>query len=113
MADKTGASVIEPARVVKAQSDPVSHVEGAWIRYLEHHPDMVERLRLRLPRGKRPGSIRIFGIDRYGLLVTVDTPEGVWEHRVPFPVADEAGLCNALRALMAHPCARRLRPRGG
>lgn len=114
LADGTGASLVDRSQVLIAQPDPFSQVEQAWIEHLErHHRDMLERLRLHLPRGMRRGEIRLVGLDRYGLLVNTETQEGNLDHRIPFlvPVADEAGLCRALKSLMSHPCARGLHPR--
>lgn len=113
LADGTGASLVDRAQVLIAQPDPFSRVEKAWIEHLERqHRDMVERLRLHLPRGRRRGEIRLVGLDRYGLLVNTETQDGNLDHRIPFfvPVTDEAGLCRALQSLMAHPCARGLHP---
>lgn len=110
-ADGTGAAVVDHADVLAARPDPFHQVERAWVYHLqEHHPDMVERLRLRLPRTTRRGQIRLVGLDRYGLQLKTEGPEGHWDHRVPFftPVSDEAALCRALRALMANPFAHGL-----
>jgi hypothetical protein len=115
LADSTGASLVDHSQVLAAQPDPFSRFEKAWLQHLEqHHGDMVERLRLHLPRGKRCGEIRVMGLDRYGLVVNTVVHERRRDHRIPFytPVADEAGLCRALKSLMAHPCARGLHPRG-
>lgn len=53
------------------------------------------------------------GLDRYGLVVCTVAQEGCRDHRIPFytSVTDEAGLCRALKSLMAHPCDRGMRPR--
>lgn len=115
LADDNGASLVDHSRVLQAQPDPFSRVEKAWLQHLEqHHRDMVERLRLHLPRGKRRGKIRLIGLDRYGLLVKTEEHEGHRDHRILFfsPVADEAGLCRALKSLMAHPYTGGLRSRG-
>lgn len=115
-ADQTGTSLVEHANVMAARPDPFSHVECAWVHHLgHHHPDMVERLRLHLPPRTRRGSIRLVGLDRYGLLVKTEGAEGCRDHRIHFfrPVADEAGLTRALRSLMAHPFNRGLRTSDG
>jgi hypothetical protein len=114
LADSTGASLVDHSRVLAARPDPFSRVEKAWLQHLEqHHGDMVERLRLHLPPGKRCGEIRLMGLDRYGLVVNTVVHEGRRDHRIPFytPVTDEAGLCRALKSLMAHPCERGMHPR--
>ena len=110
-ADSTGAAVVDHGDVRDARPDPFCQVEVAWVHHLQaRHPDMIERLRLRLPRTARRGQVRLVGLDRYGLQLKTQDPEGHWDHRVPFfaPVSDEASLCRALRALMADPFARGL-----
>lgn len=115
-ADQTGTSLVDHASVVAARPDPFSHVECAWVHHLgHHHPDMVERLRLHLPPRTRRGTIRLVGLDRYGLLVKTEGAEGDRDHRIHFfrPVVDEVGLTRALRSLMAHPFTRGLRTGDG
>ncbi len=110
-ADATGAEDVDRHAVLAARPDPFCHVEAAWVRHLEqHHPEMVERLRIHLPRHMRRGPIRVLGLDRFGLQVRVADRD----LRVPFfsPVADDAALCRALRALMGCPL-RGLRPGPG
>ncbi len=114
-ADATGAETVDPTAVLAARPDPFCHAEFAWVHHLQqHHPEMVERLRLHLPRRQRQGRIRLLGLDRYGLTVRTEGPKGNWDARVPFlmPVADGAALSRALRALMACPFGNGLRPRG-
>lgn len=111
-ADNSGASLVDHSSVVAARADPFSLVERAWVHHIgHHHPDMVERLRLHLPRTTRRGSIRLIGLDRYGLLVKTQGAEGHRNHRIHFftPVNDEVGLFRALRSLMSHPFTRGLR----
>ncbi|MCB0925365.1 MAG: DUF2470 domain-containing protein [Mycobacterium sp.] len=117
-ADTSGAEHVDHAEVLAAQPDPFCHAEFAWVHHIQqHHPEMVERLRLHLPRRQRQGRIRLLGLDRYGLTVRTETPNGQptghRDARVPFhrPVADEAALSRALRALTACPFDNGLRPR--
>lgn len=113
-ADATGAAIVDHPSILAARPDPFCRVERAWVHHLQrHHPDMIERLRLRLPRGTRRGRIHLVGLDRFGLQVRIEGPEGHWDHRIPFftPVADDATLCRALRSLMAHPSTNGLRTR--
>lgn len=113
-ADTTGAENVDRRAVLAAHPDPFCHAEFAWVHHLQqHHPEMVERLRLHLPRRQRQGRIRLLGLDRYGLTVRTEGPKGNWEARVPFlmPVSDDATLSRALRALMACPFGAGLRPR--
>lgn len=113
-ADATGAETVDRAAVLGARPDPLCHAESAWVHHLaHHHPDLLQRLRLHLPRPMRRGRIRLLGLDRYGLQVRTVTAEGSWEIRVPFfsPVDDEAALCRALRLLMGCPFSNALRTR--
>lgn len=59
-------------------------------------------------RGKR-GEIRLMGLDRYGLVVNTVLHERRQDHPNPLlpRCCGQAGLCRALKSLMAHP----LRPR--
>lgn len=113
-ADTTGAENVDHNAVLSARPDPFCHAEFAWVHHLQqHHPEMVERLRLHLPRRQRQGRIKLLGLDRYGLTVRTEGPKGRWDARVPFlvPVNDDATLSRALRALMACPFSNGLRPR--
>lgn len=113
-ADATGAETVDRCAVLAARPDPFCHAERAWVRHLgEHHPDMVERLRLHLPRSIRRGRLRLLGLDRYGLQLRISRTDGEWEARVPFfsPVSDETALCRALRLLMGCPFSNALRTR--
>jgi hypothetical protein len=115
-ADATGAEVVDNAGLLAARPDPFCEVEWPWLHHLEHHhPDMIERLRLRLPRGTRRGRIQLIGLDRYGVLVKTSGPQGDRHHRIPFsaPVADHASLSRALRILTAHPFSNALRTGNG
>lgn len=115
-ADAGGAATVDHAAVLAADPDPFCHKESAWVNHLQqHHPEMVERLRLHLPRRRRQGRIRLLGLDRYGLTVKTEGPQGDWESRVPFlaPAADDQALSRALRSLMACPFGNGLRPRIG
>ncbi len=113
-ADATGADEVAFDAVRRASPDPFALNEAAWVRHLhEHHPDMIERLRLRLPRQIRRGSIHLLGLDRHGLQVRTEGPQGRWDCRIPFftPVNDDASLCRALLSLMGCPFTSGIRPR--
>lgn len=114
LADAAGAESVDPTAILAARPDPFCHAEAAWIHHLQSgHPEMVERLRMRLPRHDRRGRIRLRGLDRYGLTLTIEAEQGRRDVRVPFPmpVADPPGLSRALRALLACPFSQGLRPR--
>lgn len=115
-ADATGADVVDRSELLAARPDPFCHLESAWVQHLQgRHPELVDRLRLHLPRGMRRGGLRLIGLDRYGLQVRVDGPAGSRDARVPFPrpVADGDGLAKALRSLMGCPFNRGLQKRSG
>lgn len=113
-ADSGGAEQVGLDAVRSAHPDPFSRTEAAWVRHLNrHHPEMVERLRMRLPRRMRSGRIQVLGLDRFGLQVRTEGPQDSWEFHVPFfaPVDDDDALCRALMALMACPFSHGLRAR--
>lgn len=113
-ADAAGAEDVAVDAVRKASPDPFSTTESAWVTHLHrHHPELVERLRLRLPRRMRRGRLRLLGLDRYGLQVRVEGPEGGWDSRIPFfrTADDESALCRALMAVMSCPFTHGLRAR--
>lgn len=113
-ADATGADAVDRSALLESRPDPFCHQESAWVQHLQHrHPELVERLRLHLPRGIRRGRLRLLGLDRYGLQVRVDGPDGRWDVRVPFlsPAADGAALSRALQSLMGCPLNRGLQKR--
>jgi hypothetical protein len=115
-ADATGADSVDRSALLEARPDPFCHLESAWVQHLhDRHPELVERLRSQLPRGMRRGRLRLVGLDRYGLQVRVDGPDGRFDVRVPFarPVADGAALARALRSLMGCPFNRGLQKRPG
>ncbi len=114
LADATGANAVDRCALLDARPDPFCQVEAAWVQHLEqHHGELLERLRLHIPRGMRRGRLRLLGLDRYGLQVRVEGHQGSWDVRVPFfsPVADSEALGRALRSLMGCPFTRGLRGR--
>jgi hypothetical protein len=105
-ADAAGAGCVEVGDLLAAPSDPFGQTEAAWLRYLHRdHPEMIERLRFRLPPGRRRGRVILLGLDRSGLLVRVEGPNGRSDVRVPFltPAVDDVILGRALRSLMSCP----------
>jgi hypothetical protein len=107
-ADSAGAEAVSLAAFRHAQPDPFCRVESVWLHHLHHHhPEMINRLRLHLPRCLRRGRLQLIGLDRYGLAVRVAGPQQHWDRRIPFhaPVNDDAGLSRALRSLMHCPFA--------
>jgi len=115
-ADASGADAVDRAALLTARPDPFWQVESAWLQHLQiHHPDNVERLRRHLPRDARRGHLKLLGLDRHGLQVRVERPEGYRDIRVPFwrPATDGETLARALRLLMGCPFNRGLHSRFG
>lgn len=104
--DATGAESVDTATLLEARPDPFCAMESCWIRHLDTaHRDVVARLASRLPTRLRRGDVRPLGVDRYGLALRVEGPDGNRDVRLPFraPVDDVAGLSRAIRLLMGCP----------
>lgn len=104
--DATGAESVETAALLEARPDPFCAMESCWIRHLDTvHRDVVARLASRLPTRMRRGDVRPLGLDRYGLALRMEGPDGYRDVRLPFraPVDDVAGLSRAIRLLMGCP----------
>jgi hypothetical protein len=104
--DATGAESVDAAALLEARPDPFCAMESCWIRHLDSaHRDVVARLASRLPTRLRRGDVRPLGVDRYGLALRVEGPDGYHDVRLPFraPVDDVAGLRRAIRLLMGCP----------
>ena len=101
--DSTGAEAVEVEALLAARPDPFCVFESCWIRHLDTaHRDVVARLAARLPARLRRGDVRPLGVDRYGVRLRVETPDGDRDVRLPFrqPVDDVTGLGQAIRVLM-------------
>jgi hypothetical protein len=101
-----GAEAVDPAALLAARPDPFCALESTWIRHLDAaHRDVVARLASRLPARLRRGDVRPLGVDRYGLELRVESPDGDHDVRLPFsaPVDDVRGLNRAIRLLIGCP----------
>lgn len=101
-----GAEAVDLAALLAARPDPFCALESTWIRHLDiAHRDVVARLASRLPARLRRGDVRPLGVDRYGLELRVEGPDGDRDVRLPFsaPVDDVHGLNRAIRLLMGCP----------
>ncbi len=83
--DHDGCHVLHPEEFTDAAADPLGRWEGPWLRHLEDdHPDvlwaLVTRCGTQLPQG-RP---RPLGVDRHGLRLRLEGPDGDHDVRIPF-----------------------------
>ncbi|MEE6178146.1 DUF2470 domain-containing protein [Mycobacterium sp. 050134] len=112
--DATGAEPVDIADLLAARPDPFCEIESTLLWHLDTaHNDVVARLVSRLPPQLRRGQVRPLGIDRYGMRFRVERHDGDHDVRLPFhkPVADMAGLSQAIRVLMGCPFINGLRAR--
>jgi hypothetical protein len=114
VADSTGAESVGVGMLLDAQPDPFCVLESCWLQHLETaHRDVVDRLAERLPPPLRRGRVRPLGLDRYGVRLRVENPDGDHDVRLPFasPVDDVTALSQAIRVLMGCPFLNGLRAR--
>jgi hypothetical protein len=114
VADSTGAESVCVGTLLDARPDPFCVLESCWLQHLESaHRDVVDRLAERLPTPLRRGRVRPLGLDRYGVQLRVENPDGDHDVRLPFatPVDDVTGLNQAIRVLMGCPFLNGLRAR--
>lgn len=114
VADSTGAESVGVSTLLDARPDPFCVLESCWLQHLESaHRDVVDRLAERLPTPLRRGRVRPLGLDRYGVQLRVENPDGDHDVRLPFanPVDDVTGLNQAIRVLMGCPFLNGLRAR--
>ena len=100
--------------LLAAHPDPFCELEAAWLQHLDSdHPEVVARLAGKLPAPLRHGHVRPLGLDRYGVRLRVESPDGDHDVRLPFrtPVADVGALGRAIRILMGCPFVNGLRAR--
>jgi hypothetical protein len=112
--DSTGAEAVDLRNLLAARPDPFCTFESCWIRHLDTaHRDVVARLAARLPARLRRGDVRPLGVDRYGVRLRVESPDGDRDVRLPFrePVDDLTGLGQAIRVLIGCPFVNGLRAR--
>ncbi|MFL0277596.1 DUF2470 domain-containing protein [Mycobacterium sp. SMC-19] len=107
LADATGAEAVDVRELLAARPDPFCAIEAHWLQHLDSaHPEMVARLAAaKLPPQLRRGQARPLAVDRYGMWLRVEAPDGDRDVRLSFPqpVEDVLSLNRAVRALMGCP----------
>ncbi len=114
VADASGAESVGTGALLAARPDPFCAVEAARLQHLDSdHPDVVARLAAKLPPVLRRGRVRPLGLDRYGVRLRIENPDGDHDVRLPFPtpVHDMTALGRAIRVLMGCPFVNGLRAR--
>lgn len=112
VADGAGAESVPLRELAAAGPDPFWREEPIWLRHLDvHRPDLLARMARRLPARPRGTTVRPLGIDRYGIRLRFESPDGDTDLRLPFdhPVDDVQGLSRALRLLIGCPFLNGLR----
>lgn len=101
--DFSGAESIDADTLRSTAPDPFWELEADWLRHLDSdHQDVLECLAHRMPGGGTPpGRVRPLTLDRYGLTLRVETFDGDYDIRLPFPepVRNVAALGLAVRRL--------------
>lgn len=108
--DGEGSHGLELAEFAAAGPDPFSRSEPAWLCHLEHqHPDALSLLSRHLPQRFRRGRLRPLGLDRFGLRLRVEAPDGDYDVRLAFdqPARTERDLSVGIRKLIGCPFLRR------
>jgi len=106
LADSTGAESVCHADLRAARPDPFRELEAAWLQHMDaDHADIVAQLARHLPIRLRGGAIHPLAIDRYGVSLRIETPDGDHDVRLPFdnPVDDVQALSRAVRILAGCP----------
>ncbi|RRR45362.1 DUF2470 domain-containing protein [Mycolicibacter terrae] len=115
LADATGAEAVAVEDLLAARPDPFCGIEAHWLHHLDSaHPELVARLATtKLPPQLRRGRPRPLAVDRYGMWLRVEAPDGDHDVRLSFPrpVTDVLSLNRAVRALMGCPFLNGLQPR--
>lgn len=99
LSDAEGNAVLARRELAAARADPFCRVEQPWLAHLEHaHPAVFDALARHLPpalRDVREARIRPLGVDRYGLRLRVEAPDG--DHDVRLAWRREAATADELR----------------
>lgn len=106
VADAEGSTAVSPSDFRAATPDPFCLLESGWLRHVEsRHPDVVGGLTRHLPAALRGGHVRPLSLDRLGLRLRVEGPDGDHDIRLAFsrPVGTAAELAIELRQLLGCP----------
>ncbi|MCY9784575.1 DUF2470 domain-containing protein [Nocardiopsis sp. EMB25] len=80
-----GCHLLHPGEFGRAHADPFGRWEGPWLRHLEQdHPDVLYALVDRCPLPLPDGRPRPLGVDRFGLLLRLESADGDHDVRIPF-----------------------------
>ncbi|MBB6119729.1 DUF2470 domain-containing protein [Nocardiopsis algeriensis] len=101
--DTEGCHLLETGDFVRARPGPLGRGEDAWLRHLEEeHPEVLQVLAERCVAPLPLGRPRLLGVDRYGLALRFEAPDGDRDVRVPFDRPAETGddVAERMRALV-------------
>lgn len=115
LSDGDGCAALRPVDLAAARPDPFCRMESHWLNHLEDaHPEVVLALTRHLPATlqRRGARVRPLGVDRFGLRLRVEAPNGDHDVRLAFPdpVTTPEGLREQISRLVACPTASRARP---
>lgn len=116
LADTTGAESVDVPALLAARPDPLTSVESCWLQHLDSaHGAVISRLASRLPARLQRDTVRLLGLDRYGVQLRIESDRGDEDVRLAFhqPVSDVTELSRAIRLLVGCPFANGLRARHG
>ncbi|MBQ1081373.1 DUF2470 domain-containing protein [Nocardiopsis sp. B62] len=83
--DHDGCHLLHSEEFTDAAADPFGRWEGPWLRHLEDdHPDVLWALVNHCGAQLPPGRPRPLGVDRHGLRLRLEGPDGDHDVRIPF-----------------------------
>jgi hypothetical protein len=89
LADAEGTAALAPVDLAAARPDPFCRMEDRWLSHLEEaHPEVFDALARHLPAPLRHtlgARIRPLGVDRCGLRLRVEAPNGDHDVRLAWP----------------------------
>ncbi|MDE3723688.1 DUF2470 domain-containing protein [Nocardiopsis sp. N85] len=83
--DTEGCHLLGTDEFVRALPDPLGRWEGPWLRHLEEdHPDLLMALAGACPAPVPLSRPRPLGVDRYGMTLRFEAPDGDHDVRLSF-----------------------------